>query len=455
VSGRAAWQRVALLAACLGAAGGCQAETHERRPEPEPAHPDLPAEILARLARLSPAELPAPPPDRTNAYADDARAARLGQALFFDPRFSGPLLDEDNDGTPETLGKMGEAGKVSCAGCHDPGSGFLDNRSPRRQLSLASGWTRRRTPSLLDMGHAALLTWDGRRDTAYNQVFAVVESPLEFNSSRLFVAQQIARYYRSEYEAIFGALPSLDAYEALDPRDAGCAELPLDPVTERCPKPGHDDPDIVRILVNAGKAIGAYERRLACGPSRFDAWMHGELDALTAEEQLGAVAFVNSGCDGCHAGPHFTDQRFYNVGVANVLPNFIEPFDDPGAASGVAAALEDPLNSRGAYSDGDDGRLDAVAEHPERLLGAFRTPGLRCVSRRPSFFHAGQKRSLEDVIALFDRGGDPVGFQGTKDPSLSPLGLSDEEKAALAAFLRSLDGPGPDSRWLRPVVPRE
>jgi cytochrome c1 len=31
-----------------------------------------------------------------------------------------------------------------------------------------------------------------------------------------------------------------------------------------------------------------------------------------------------------------------------------------------------------------------------------------------------------------------------------PLGLSDEESAALLAFLRSLDGPGPEARWLDP-----
>jgi cytochrome c peroxidase len=436
----------ALVVACSGAP---DSETPDAT-----AGPDLPADVLTRLQALSPAVLPAARRDATNQYADDARAAKLGHALFADARFSGPLLDSDNDGAPGTLGMQGDVGKVSCQGCHNPDAGFLDNRSPRGQISLASSWTRRRTPSLLDMGQATVLTWDGRRDTAYNQIFAVIESPLEFNSSRLFVAQQLARYYREDYEAIFGALPALDGYAPLDAADAGCAELPADPVVQRCPKPGQDDADVMRILVNMGKAIGAYERHLGCGPSRFDAWLHGELDALSPDEQAGAVVFVKAGCDTCHSGPAFSDQKFHNVGAANLQPNFIEPYDDPGAGAGLSAALADPLNARGPYSDGDDGRLDFVGEDVSSLEGAFRTPGLRCVSRRPSFLHAGQKRSIEDVILLFNRGGDAFGFRGSKDELMVPLDLMDDERAQLAAFLRALDGPGPDPEWLAsPALP--
>ena len=54
------------------------------------------------LEALSPAVLPPPPADVSNRHADDARAAALGQALFFDPSVSGPLLDLDNDGSTGT-----------------------------------------------------------------------------------------------------------------------------------------------------------------------------------------------------------------------------------------------------------------------------------------------------------------------------------------------------------------
>lgn len=425
---------------------GCSVEVRVGDPTPE--------DVETRLGRLSPAELPRTTPDVTNAYADHPAAAALGHKLFFDPRFSGPLLDDDNNGSPETLGMQGEAGRVSCAGCHVPSAGFLDNRSTRRQISLAAGWTRRRTPSLLDFGLRNVLMWDGRRDTAFNQLFGVIENPLEFNSSRLFVAQQIAQHYRAEYEAVFGTFPSLEGQVAIAPADAGCSVMPEDQINGRCVKPGHDDENVIEILVNAGKAIGAYERLLTCGPSRFDAWMHGDTTALTEEEQAGARKFVEVGCDSCHSGPNFSDDKFHNIGAGNVVANFVEPYDDPGAVAGIQGALTDPLNSRGRYSDGDDGRLEHFPRDLEQLRGAFRTPSLRCVAKRPTFFHAGQVRSLADVMLFFDQGGDTSGFQGVKDERMVPLGLTPEERRQIIAFLRSLDGAGPDpSLLVEPQLP--
>src|ERR1700710_1483566 len=91
------------------------------------------------MANLSPAVLPPPPPDVSNRFSDDPRAAAFGQQLFFDPTFSGKLLDGDNDGSPEALGKTGQTGRVACAGCHLPASGFVDTRSVGKQISLAAG----------------------------------------------------------------------------------------------------------------------------------------------------------------------------------------------------------------------------------------------------------------------------------------------------------------------------
>jgi len=403
----------------------------------------VPAELVPRLRALVLDEDAAPRPDVTNAYADDPAAARLGQRLFFDTRFSGPLLDGDDNGNVGTLGVRGEAGRVSCAGCHIPTDHFVDTRSSRGVLSLAASWTRRRTPTLLDFGQSTLLMWDGRFDTGYEQLFGVVENPVEFNSSRLFVAQQMLRFYRADYEAIFGPAPSIDGYAAVDPTLAGCTELPADPVHDRCVREGHEDPAVIRILVNMGKAITAYERLLRCGPSRFDAWMNGDESALNDDERAGALVFVEHGCDHCHSGPTFSDGAFHNVGVPNLRPDFIEPYDDPGAAVGLATMLADPIGSGGAYSDGQDDRHAVLPADLETLRGAFRTPGLRCIGGRPSYLHAGQLRSLADVIGFFDRGGGENGFQGVKDPRMVPLGLSADERRQLLAFLLALEGPGP------------
>jgi cytochrome c peroxidase len=148
-------------AGASGSAGAAMGGSADDDPEPM-----LDRETLASLRALSPDELPAPPADASNAWADDADAASFGQALFFDTRFSGALLDGDNDGSPNALGTKGETGKVSCAGCHLPEAGFSDERTIRHQTSLGSGWGLRRAPSLLDVGHSSLLMWDGRRTRA-------------------------------------------------------------------------------------------------------------------------------------------------------------------------------------------------------------------------------------------------------------------------------------------------
>jgi cytochrome c peroxidase len=424
------------------------------------------ADERAALAALAPETLPAPPADVTNRWADDPRAAALGQTFFFETGFSGRLLDGDNDGGPNALGTKGEAGKVSCAGCHVAKKGFLDDRTLGKQISLAAGWGRRRTPSLLDVGQARLVMWDGRHDALFNQPFGPLESPVEMNSSRLYVAEQVFARHRAAYEAVFGALPPFDdaaRFPRLDAAHTGCEPATVDPEPTcngaRHGLPGDgaefdglaaaDQTAVTRVVVNVGKALGAYERQLTCGPGRFDAWVHGQGDALTEPEQRGARLFVGRGqCVGCHAGPFFSDQKFHNVGLqpAPVAVVFIDQ-DDTGAADGLKAATSDPLSARGVFSDGDDGRWAGLADLSDaKLVGAFRTPALRCAARRPSFMHTGQLRTLADVVAFHARGGDPFGYPGTNE--LATLDLTAQDQQDLVAFLGTLEGPGPAATLL-------
>ena len=394
-------------------------------------------------------------------FADDPRARTFGQKLFFDPAFAGALLEGDNDGSPAALGRAGEVGKISCAGCHQPSASFADSRSLHKQLSLAARWTHRRTPALLDVGHSKLLMWDGRKDSLFAQIFGPIESVDEMNSSRLYVAERLFAQYRAEYEAIFGAMPALDdaaRFPTITADTTGCKRSVSDAgrnVYDSCHgKPGDGaefdgmapaDRDLVTTVVaNAGKAIGAYERTLSCGAGRFDAWMHGNAAALTRAEQRGAQLFVGKGrCVTCHSGPYLSDQGFHNVGLKPIGldPTFREflILDDPGAAGGFAEVLADPLNSAGKWSDGTDGRLPASAS--DGLLGGQKTPTLRCVAQRPSFMHTGQLQSLDAVVGFFAHGGDAFGYPGKNE--LQSLGLSPREQTDLVAFLRSLDGPGP------------
>lgn len=445
--------RVLVSAAVLAGCGESSGESPSP-PEPEDA-------AFAALAALRYDDAP-PPADPSNRVADDVAARRFGQRLFFDGALSGALLEGDHDGSGGTLGRQGDTGRVSCASCHVPSGHFVDTRSPHRQISLGAEWTARRSPTLLEVAFAPLFNWDGRHDTLWAQSVGVMESSKEFNSGRAFVATQIWTLHRAEYEAVFGAMPPLDdasRFPALSPAEAGCVEVrTMSGNTYRCRgKPGdaadydamaaEDRRAVTQVTVNAAKAIAAYVRQLRCGPGRFDAWLDGDAAALGESERRGARLFVGKGdCVRCHAGPNFTDGRFHNVGLtpAIVAVTFVDA-DDRGAIDGLAAAKTDPLNSSGEFSDGPRDALPA--EIGEDMLGAFRTPTLRCASSHPSFMHTGQIRSLSQAVAFHDRGGDRAGgYPGRSE--LSPLGLTEEERADLVAFLQALDGEGPPEALL-------
>jgi cytochrome c peroxidase len=454
------------------------APRHEDAATEEPLLTDAELEVLRGLTLTG---VLAPPPDASNRVADDPRAAAWGQVLFFDPGFSGQLLDSDNGraGNMEgvihrSVGQQGQSGRVSCASCHIPEDGFSDTRTVHRQISLAAGWTTRRTPSVLDVGHASLLMWDGRFDSLQRQVLGVIESPLEANSSRLYFAQEIARRHREAYQTIFGDDPAVvlgSDYPQLTGDTTGCQlELTTSTTPDGTCSEGsvHGVPGdgaeydsltpaqqrtVTTIALNAGKAIAAYERLLSCGSSRFDAFMQGDPSALSASEQRGAALFVGkANCVSCHSGPFFSDQGFHNVGLvpATVAAAFITR-DDPGAEQGLSQVMGDPLNVASELSDGDDGRLPRTA--PEGMLGAFRTPMLRCVSERPSFMRTAQLRTLREVVVFFAEGGGappdeppPPNYLGRSE--LAPLGLTDQEIDDLVAFLEALDGPGPPESLL-------
>lgn len=431
--------------------------------------PTFSAAEWSALQALSPTSLPSPPADPTNAFADDPAAAALGQTLFYDPSFSGPLLDTDNDGSLGTLGKAGETGKVACAGCHIPTGFFSDTRSGQLQISLGAGWGRRRAPSLLDVGQAKLVMWDGKRDTLYDQIFGPLETVVEMNSSRLYMAEQIFQKYQSPYEAIFGAMPPLGdttQFPALSAALTGCQPMdPSDP-PPTCDGTFHGMPGdgaefdgmtaanqaaVTRVVVNAGKAIGAFERLLACGASPFDAWMRGGTPVSRAA-QRGAAVFVGAGnCVSCHAGPFMSDQQFHNVGLEpEVVQQAFEDGDDQGAATGIAFTITNPINAASTFSDGDDGRIPASVT--PAMTGAFRTPTLRCVATRPTFMHTGQIQTLAQVVTFFDMGGRLSGYPGTNE--LHPLNLSDLQASDLVAFLESLTGPGaPAALQQAPAAP--
>ena len=59
------------------------------------------------------------------------------------------------------------------------------------------------------------------------------------------------------------------------------------------------------------QAIAAFESTLVASNSRFDQWMRGNAEALTAQEKIGMVAFLDEGCADCHNGPMFSNYELH------------------------------------------------------------------------------------------------------------------------------------------------
>jgi cytochrome c peroxidase len=344
---------------------------------------------FAAASELSLDNLGALPRDPSNRWADNPAAATLGERLFFDARLS-------------------SNGRVSCATCHDPKRAFQDNVP----LGKGVGTAGRRTMPIAGTAHSPFLFWDGRKDSLWSQALGPLESPVEHGGNRSQYAKVIARHYRADYERVFGPLPDLRK------KDAATA-----------------------VFVNIGKAIAAYERQIQFQPSRFDRFVAewkkaGTMptDILDAKERAGMGLFVGKAeCTTCHNGPLFTNNEFHNTGV----PARRGQPPDRGRILAVAAVRADEFNCRSRWSDakpGECAELDFLAAPDASQAGAFRVPSLRNVAERAPYMHAGQIRTLRDVLNHYNRA--PKAAVGHTE--LKPLKLDKDELDQLEAFLRTL-----------------
>ena len=285
----------------------------------------------------------------------DAKTA-LGRRLFFDARLS-------NDRS------------VSCATCHHPDVGFSDTRT--LAVGVFGRVGKRHTPSLINRGFGRTQFWDGRAATLEKQVLQPIE---DRNEMDLAIDEAIKRLdadetYRTAFQAVF--------------------ERPIS-------------------AEDLGRALAAYVRTVRSGGAPYDRFTAGETDALTLEQQQGLQLFRTRGrCVFCHREPLFSDEMFWNTGVA------WRP--DP----------ETPQT--GSYQD--DGRFAMTGL--ERDRGTFKTPTLREIARTAPYMHDGSLATLADVVEFYDKGGRP---NRNQFQLITPLRLSPEEKKALVRFLESLSG---------------
>lgn len=335
------------------------------------------------------------PPSRGNVHADDPAAAALGHRLFFDPSLS----------TTE----------VSCATCHVPEHAFAQDTAVSEVIAGMPG--SRNSPSLLVAArNEGFWLWDGAADSLWSQPLFAIENPIEMASTRLALAHHVADSYQAEYEAIFGALPDLSDAARFPPTGR-----PGDAAYDAMSAP--DRLAIDEIAANVGKALEAYMRRIASGPSALDRYLDGDRSALTPVQKQGFVRFVRGGCILCHDGPMLTDDAFH-VSMMEV--------DDRGRAHGIETLLSSPFNGAGPHFDA--GAREALplplgpTEEDER---AFRTPSLRNVALTAPYTHDGGRTMIEILTtpSFFYEPGDEL---------------------VIEPFLEALTGAPPPSEWASP-----
>jgi cytochrome c peroxidase len=361
--------------------------------------------------------LPELPPDSTNQYADDPRAVAFGAKLFSDIRFS-------------------SNGEVSCATCHIASKDFQDGLP----LAQGIGTTDRRTMPIAGTAYSPWLFWDGRKDSQWAQALGPLENPVEHGGTRTFYLKLIQAHYKTEYEALFGALPDFS--------DETRFPVPAAPIDDEIAAANwasmseEDHEAVTLAYVNMGKAIAAFERTIMPGESRFDLYVKAVLsndisatrDIFTADEEAGLKLFLNeANCTRCHNGPLLTDNDFHNTGVPAVagLP------EDMGRTLGAQQVLADEFNCMSVYSDAapeDCKELRFMLAEGEELERAFKTPSLRDVANRAPFMHAGQFSTIEEVLNHYNKALDaPKGHS-----ELEALNLSEAQLQKIMAFLKTL-----------------
>ncbi len=154
---------------------------------------------------------------------------------------------------------------------------------------------------------------------------------------------------------------------------------------------------------NITNAIEEFERTLVTPNSPFDKWLKGDAEALTEEQVRGYELFKKYDCATCHVGVNLGGESYELMGLRRHY------FADRNL----------PMTEE------DNGRFKQTME--ERDRHRFKVPGLRNVELTWPYYHDGTRATLAEAVA------DMAIYQ-------SGVELTDDENAAIVAFLRSLTG---------------
>ena len=172
---------------------------------------------------------------------------------------------------------------------------------------------------------------------------------------------------------------------------------------------------------NLALALAEFQKTLETNESALDDWRMNDNEAAVSESAKRGFALFNgkANCVQCHFGANFNNSDFRNIGL----------FDGKMLA--------------------DSGR--AVVTKKAGDLGKFKIGPLRNIALTAPYMHNGMFKTLGQVIDYYNDPDKVVPNSINRDPLLAkPLGLTNEEKADLEHFLRSLT----DKRFLTSAEPK-
>ena len=306
----------------------------------------------------------------------------LGKLLFFDARLSGDA-------------------STSCASCHSPESGWGDGGDLSRGYPGTQHW--RNSQTILNSAYYAKLFWAGEVPSLEAQAKSAATGNVAGNGDTMMMEERLRQVpeYVKRFREVFGA-----AWPTID---------------------------------DAWRAISAFERTLVSSAKDvpFDRYMKGDRKALSESAKRGLALFRGKAqCVQCHNGSLLSDDDYHNIGVPQ-NPAFKE---DPlrQITLRFQHVIRGVPESVYRKADRDLGLYYTTKRKADR--GKFRTPSLRELKYTAPFMHNGAFFELEEVIDFYNEGG---GQDSNKSPLLKKLGLSDEEKEDLLAFLESLSSDKP------------
>lgn len=284
--------------------------------------------------------------------------------------------------------KLSANGRVSCASCHVQEAGFSDPQ--KLSKGFEGGLTRRHSMTLVNARfyQRGRFFWDERAVTLEQQVLQPFQDPVEMGVSLGELVRRVEEqpYYQRLFKNAFG-----DESVSAD--------------------------RIARALAQFVRSIISYQSRYDVGRAQVPN-PNAPFPNFTPQENQGKQLFLQpvqnggAGCFACHTTEAFVSA---NVGPQN--------------------------NGLDSVSTSDRGAAETFPQQMQ-LTGAFKTGTLRNIALTAPYMHDGRFATLEQVVEHYNSGvkAHPNLAPPLRRPDGQPqrLNLSEGQKAALVAFMRTL-----------------